>query len=498
MKKRHVHDLSNYNWTSMQAGQIVPIKCMEVIPNQTVKLSSEAIIRLDALERPTYHPLKVKVFHFYDPNRLVWPNWNDFISRGYDGEESPVHPYVTQTDTSGAVASLGQRLGLPGVQAGQSEEVSALPFAHYWNIITNYFTDNRIQAPIPVTLTDGDNTNNVGTIFGTALGGGFGVAYSNWKKDYFNTAYTEPQLGGAVPIPQSNIVRVDNAQAWRMYQAGTNTASADGAVQTTAGNGTVVANGTGASLDPRGGLEMDDTAVMRDLSIAGFLQIFKENRNEWGSRIIDYLREGFGSRVSSYELGEPILLNYGEKTIQFSEVLQTAEGTDPVGTLRGHGVGGLGSNETVFTVPEHGFIITLMYIMPEGAYLSSAERFWFKRSFTDYFQPEFEAIGQQAILEKEIAYGYAANGGNFGFQDPYDEYRRCLNTISGTFATTDKNWHMARDFGGVVPTLNASFLVAAPTQRIFADTTGEVYKVFCYNKCISRSIVKRKVQKRIL
>lgn len=499
MKKRYVHDMSNYNWCSMKAGELTPIKCMEVLPNETFKIRSEAVIRLDALLNPVMHPLKVKVFHFFSPNRQVWDNWNDFITQGYDGAQSPVKPTVTVSDTTGAISTLGQRLGLPPVQAGQSETVCALPFAHYWNIVNNYFLDPNIDTPLPVALTDGDNTANVGTLFGTAVGGGYGAMNVAWKKDYFSTMRTDPELGGAVPIPQSGIVRKSNAAAWEVYRDGTDTGAGASADLKSGGTNKLTDGVFNYSLDPMGGLEMDESAVMRDLSIAGALQIFREHRQEWGSRIIDYLRKGFGSRISSYELQEPVLLNYGEKTIRFSEVIQTAEdGSNPVGTLRGHGIGGLGSNATTFTVPEHGFIITLAYVMPEPAYLSSAERFWFKTSFTDYWQQEFEAIGQQAITGKELAFGYASNTGTIGYNNPYDEYRRCLNTISGTFQTTDKDWHMARDFGGVVPTLTAQFIHAAPTQRIFADTSGEVYKLFSYNEAIKRSPVKRVVSRRIL
>lgn len=501
MKQRYVHDMSNYNWTSMKAGELTPIKCIEVLPNETYKIRSEAVIRMDALLNPIMHPLKVKVFHFYSPNRQVWDSWNDFITQGFDGAQSPVRPFVTLDSTFGGVSTLPNRLGLPVVQAGQTETVNALPFAHYWNIVQHYFLDPNIDTQIPVALSDGDNTVNIGTIFGTAAGGGYLAMNVPWKKDYFTTLRADPELGGAVPIPQSGLQRKSNAPAVRTYEAGTNTMeTAAGALTNTAASEVNIGGvGNNISFDVSGSLEMDESAVMRDLSIAGALQIFREHRQDWGSRIIDYLRKGFSSRISSYELQEPVLINYGEKTIRFSEVIQTAEdGTNPVGTLRGHGIGGLGSNASTFTVPEHGFIITLAYIMPEPAYLSSAERFWFKDTFTDYFQQEFEAIGQQAVTGKEIAFGYAANTATIGYQNPYDEYRRCLNTISGTFATTDKDWHMARDFAGVVPTLTPAFIRGAPTQRIFADTTGEVYKIFSYNEAIKRSIVKRVVRRRIL
>lgn len=499
MKKRHVHDLSNYSWSSCKAGEITPIKVTEVLGGDTIEVRSEAVLRLDALARPTMHPLKQKVFHFYCPNRLVWDNWNDFITQGADGASTAVHPYVDLTDATGPGSSLWERMIGARVLTGKGERVNPIPMAMYWLIMQKYFTDHQIDQAIastfPVSLTDGDNT---------AAFTGFVLPYSAaWKKDYFTTARPDPQLGTAVPIPQSGIV--SNGVAPTM--TGGTVSNQVLQVAGTLANDPVTLAGGSTTDGPlvfgnESGLEMDESAVMRDLSIAGALQLFREKRAEWGSRIIDYLRQGFGSKISSYELQEPILLNWGQKTIRFSEVLQTAEGSDPVGTLRGHGIGGLGTNKVRYRVPENGFLISLALAMPEPAYLSSAERHWFKNTFTDYFQPEFEGIGQQAIYESEIGFGHAAAGTTqrdpWGYNDPYDEYRRSLNTISGTFATTDKNWHMARDFAGVTPGLNGAFLHGAPTQRIFDDTSGEVYKLFAYNHIVARRIVKRRVHKRIL
>lgn len=502
MKKRHVHDLSNYDWSTLRAGEISPIKVVEVLGGDTLEIKSEAILRLDALDAPTMHPLKARIFHFYCANRQVSPGWNNFITQGANGVNTYVHPYVNLTSLNTSAFNLAGRLGLPELKEGVTEQVSAFPFAHYWNIVGKYFTDIAIQGEINPVLTEGDNTTNVANCFdSTTFINGFNVANANWKKDYFNTARIDPQLGGAVPIPQSNIQ--SNEEIIKLRH--TNPDNTGNLVINTSNEliygGTTPAASAGARFGDEPGLEMDESATMRDLSIAGALQIFRENRAQWGSRIIDYLRKGFGSKISSYELQEPVLLNYGEKTIRFSEVLQTGEGENPVGTLRGHGIGGLGSNKSHFRVPENGFVITLALVMPEPVYMRSAEKFWFKKSFMDYFQPEFESIGNMAILNKEIAFGLPDNDGDFGYQNPYDEYRRCLSTVKGSFRDTDKNWHMAREFGAgddVVPVLNPGFLIGAPTQRIFADQLSEVYKLFSYNHLVARRVVKRNVKKRIL
>ena len=90
----------------------------------------------------------------------------------------------------------------------------------------------------------------------------------------------------------------------------------------------------------------------------------------------------------------------------------------------------------------------------------------------DYWQKEYEHIGQQTVLNKEVYAAHATPAGTFGWQDRYDEYRRQESSVAGLMRTTDNNWHMARIFGST-PALNASFVSADPTKRTFADTAND-------------------------
>lgn len=471
-------------------GELVPLDVRECLPNDKLRGNTEVFMRLNALVAPTMHPLKVKVFHFFVPTRILWSNWEAFITQGAYGSTPPVHPYLN-IDDSYDEGDLPDYMGIPPQATGQTLQVNALPFAAYYKIYDDFFRDQDLVATRSFPLANGNNTTAFSLL-------GLTPENVSWKKDYFTTARPWPQKSADVPIPQSGIVT--NGSSITVSDS----VVVDSPLTRSAGTGGVfmggpAAGGTNIEFGDESGLQMDDSANIRDLRLAGALQRFFENRASDGSRLVEYLRRAFGASVQDSRLQNAELISYGEKTINFSEVLQTAEGTDPVGTLRGHGVAGLASNKFEYYVPEHGWFMTLAYIMPEPVYDSAIERHWLKSTFVDYFQSEFEAVGQQEILPREIQAKLASVSPTvpFGYQDRYDEYRRALSSISGLFRTTLSTWHMAR-MTNSVPTLNDSFILEAPTQRVFADTVNQPYLWLVFNKMAARRNVKKAVKRRIL
>lgn len=495
MRKRHVHDLSSYAMFSSNAGELTPLKITEMLPNDTFVGNSEAVIRMSALKRPVMHPLKVKLFHFFCPTRLVWPEWEKFITQGKYGSTPPVHPYITIDSTDCLPGSLLDRMGVRAPSGGiNTVNINAIPISMYNLIVNKFFLDQDLGSELARSDISGDRSavENIG---------GFQV---NWKKDYFNTARPWAQKSPSIPILNSIIPvnRFSNAGQTLSKVSGTNTASANGDVLINGG-------GLGSSALESVSIDLNNTHYANgaaagdvpDLRMRTALQRFFENRANDGSRLIEYLRSSFGANVRDNVLQNPELVNYSEKTIQFSEVLQTAEGTDPVGTLRGHGQGGLRSNNFKFYAQEHGYFMTLMYIMPEPMYVDSMERFWLKDTFTEYFQQELEAIGEQSIYQGELNMQAVTNTTKkdaFGWGPRYGDYMRALHLISGTFRSTDLDWHMARLSDASTLTLNDTFVRFPPTDRIFDDPTAPGYQIMSYHKLIARRNVKRHVKNRIL
>ena len=155
--KRNKFSLSNYKLATMKMGELVPIGLIEVLPGDTFQHSTSALVRATPLLAPVMHPLHVRIHHFFVPHRLVWEDWEDFITGGEDGADASTFPTIDVS--SAAVGSLADYLGVPpGVT---SLSVSALPFRGYALIWNEFYRDQQLETALTIDLTDGaDSTTN--------------------------------------------------------------------------------------------------------------------------------------------------------------------------------------------------------------------------------------------------------------------------------------------------------------------------------------------------
>lgn len=494
MFKKHLHDLSHYKIMPATAGPIFPTAVVECLPEDSVQGKHEAIVRLSPMKHPTMTPLKIKTVTVFCPTRLVWPDWEKFITQGAYGSTPPVHPFITVSAADTLPGTLLSSMGVKTPGAG-TRNINAIPISCHNLICNTLFRDEDLGTERDRSDISGDRTGLED----------ISHFYANWPEDYFTNARPWAQKSVSVPIPQSNVV--GNGEDITVTNP---TLATDRNLLSQNASGNVLYSGAadGGSdqlkFGSETGLEMDDSAKMRDLSLSGALQLFFENRAEDGSRLIEYLRRAFGSNIKDSVLQQPQVINYSEKTIQFSEVVQTGvDASSPLGSLAGHGVGGMGTNSYHYKFGEHGYLFSYTYIMPEAIYDGAMERFWFKNQFYEYFQNEFEAVGQQPIWAGELIKGLndTDSKATWGWQKRYGDYMRALNQVSGTFegGYADQDWTMSRIFASP-PTLNEAFLTAAPTNRIFSGATPPdyPYQLMIFNKLIFRRNVKRHVKKRIL
>lgn len=141
---------------------------------------------------------------------------------------------------------------------------------------------------------------------------------------------------------------------------------------------------------------------MNDLRLAIRLQVYKENMLRKGSRMVERLQSAFGIDPEDTRLDIPEYLGGGAETIQFSEVLQTAEGTDPVGTMAGHGIAAMKTNRYRKRITEYGWILSFAIVRPKTAYMQGIHKKWFRNVKEDYFQPELQNIGMQPIYKRNL------------------------------------------------------------------------------------------------
>ena len=509
MRKRSVFNMSHVNSTSMKMGYIVPVMYQECLPGDTWQFDSKFFVRVAPLVAPVMHRVWIDSFTFYVPWRILWKNWENFITGGEDGMDASVPPTISIKPTVGTLADY---LGLP--LSANAISVSALPFRAYASIWNHFFRDQRLQDELPVSLEDGSDT-----ITSTVL------QSAAWQKDYFTTASPEPQLGPSVTIPVTGATIAPPTVGVDIVPSGgplllTPTGSGlipnsgigynPGSEGDNANYGEVLYNAEPVTIQGQQ-LSWGDPALKANVSYKPgsstfgsidvnnlreslALQRWQEKRMLFGSRYEDLLRF-WGLRTQDARLQQPEFVASKHGTLQFSEVLQTSSNgnNDGVGALYGHGLGAMHTGRHRYYCWEHGLLMSFLVVRPQAVYTQGIERFWSRQTRFDYWNPEFEHIGQQEVFRKEV-FADGTDGDNeiFGYQNRFDEYRRGKNHVTGEFRTTLNYWNMARDFENA-PSLNAEFITCNPTDRIYqlsAELSDQLY-VMVQNDMIAKRLMSR-------
>ena len=119
--KRSKFNLSHTQLLTGAMGRLLPIGLVEVLPGDTFQHASMALVRSAPLATPPMHPVRIDVRHFFVPHRLVWDEWEDFITGGPDGMNNSVFPTMAHDPQVGSI------LDNLGIMPGSSVPFSALP-----------------------------------------------------------------------------------------------------------------------------------------------------------------------------------------------------------------------------------------------------------------------------------------------------------------------------------------------------------------------------------
>lgn len=484
--KRSQFNLSHTRAFDCDMGDLVPIMCEEVLPGDSWKVNTDMLVRMGPMIGPMYHDVNVFTRFFFVPNRIIWSEWEKFITAGPSGTDAPTHPYFVGRFAS--KYSLEDYFGLP---IGVPKDISVLPFRAYNQIYNDWFMNQTLDSKLAISTASGADVTTVGIL-----------QKVKWEKDYFTCSMPNTQRGNPVTLPLGTTAPVTltgGALPVVSYSV------ADGEDQVTAGpyvptNPNVFATGatTGANLRAsttdtaqqantitgEADLTNATASTVNDLRLAFQIQRLLERLMRAGSRYVEYLLAVFGVRSPDARLQRAEYLGGGKSPLVVSEVIQTSQtDTTPQGHLAGHGFSAHRSHSFTKSFTEHGFIIGLMYVLPRTVYQQGLQRFWSRSSRFDYYVPAFAHLGEQAVLKKEV---YCANDGHddepFGYQGRYDELRRRESIVAGDFRNPNGygTWAMTRIFSAR-PTLNSAFVTADPSSNVFAAPLAKNVLVYLKN-----------------
>lgn len=453
--RRSVFDLSYEKKLTCDMAQLIPVMCDEVVPGDVFKIGNQAVVRFQPLVAPILHEINMYVHYFFVPYRILWDDWEDFISGGVDGQFSdPIPEWEPIVTTEG---SLWDFFGFPvGVDPDGAYPLD-FPRRAYNLVYNEYYRDENLQTEVPLTNE---------TILNRA-----------WEKDRFTSALPWQQRGTAPALPISGSTSaVWPSNIFLNSGGGVNvgfTPSSSPSAGFYVPNANAVINARESLNSNTVDLSTASTFDIADLRLAFQIQKWMERNARAGVRYTEFLRAHFGVSPRDERLQRPEYIGGSKAPCIISEVLQTSstDSTTPQGNLAGHGITVSDAYCGKYHAQEFGLIIGIMSIMPRSAYSQGIDKQWLRKTKYDFYFPEFANLSEQAILNAEIcATGTASHNQDiFGYQGRYDEMRTKNSQIVSGMRTTFDYWHLGRQFNtGSPPVLNENFIKCVPRKDIFA------------------------------
>jgi len=248
------------------------------------------------------------------------------------------------------------------------------------------------------------------------------------------------------------------------------------------------------------GLDIQTPAAsIRDLRFALMLTEYLEKLMRLGDRYRDFIKGMWKVDPFPMLVDRPLYLGGKSGLVTVSEVMSHTE-TDMssqgpaavIGSYRGQMLHMNSTGKVRYHCAEHGFILGLVSVYPKSMYMQGLHRAWKRTTKYDYPLDQFNFIGDDALLNREVMLSYLTadedwNDEIFGYVPRYSDWRYRNATVSGQMRDSQGylfSFTMARFFDvneSDELLLNSEFLECKPAkERIFQLTDEWEEEVYAY------------------
>lgn len=513
--------------TTSDFFQLQPVYVRHLVPNSSIDVDAMCFSRLEPLAVPTFGRASVHLRAFFVPYSYVWRGWNDFITDAvhsasdmsqpgilgsvpvvsnteivnaffrsvgteYGGDSKVDSPFsVLQEGTSSADFEVGytdghadsyvrqrfmftsrgrlaykvlQSLGyqiFPTIISGTPPTYyNALPLLALARIYLDWY-----QASGYVGL-DGD-LKHLELLLNEDSGNQLNLTYTdvriilsrcvscNFASDYFTSAFdnpTGPNIGtySNVTVPDVTLPYVSDTNKSQVSTVNYSNYDSHGTP--------TVSRGDNYGIPTRISQYVLD-------SLKRVTQFFKRNQLA-GSRAADRFFARFGVTLSSAEQRRARYLGSVEIPLQIGDVFSTAD-TDgsSLGEFAGRGFAHGNQTFKCSSSEDYGLFIVMSSIIPSTGYYQGLDRSVLMTSRFDFWSPEFDGLGVQAISSAELFAGNTSYADGvrpvsdansvvphiFGFTPRYSHYKVSRDRLTGdfnvrSFSLGKSSWHLMRVF----------------------------------------------------
>lgn len=487
--------------TTINEGDLVPIYCDEVLPGDTAKISMNALMRMSTPLYPVMDNCNCDFYFFFVPSRLLWDHFENLMGQNDSSFWAEAVEYTTpKTKAPKGGWNVGTVADYFGIPTGvENIEVNSLPLRAYTKIWNEWFRDQNLNEPRPMSTgdetTEGANENDGG--LNSPERGGQLLKVTKYK-DYFTSCLPSPQKGEAVTLPISGDANVylyntvqnkvydgdiwlesTNQRAPRFNQSG------DKLVQVF---GSKTKNGSDETQSIfKADLSTVTAATINELRQAIAVQHILERDARTGTRYKEILQEAWGVTSPDARLDRSEYIGGYRLPININQVVQTSstDSTSPQGNTGAYSMTTMSRKMCTYSATEHGYIIGLAAIRVEHSYQQGLARMWTRSTRFSYYDPMLANLGEQAVLNQEIyAQGTAQDKEVFGYQEAWADYRYRTNLVTSemrsTYAQTLDAWHYADKYNEL-PKLSGKWITENKTNidRTLAVQSANSHQFIC-------------------